>query len=81
MKAILSAKFKLAVLILLVSVVMFSVPVWSQTASRDIPPANAQLAAIEKKLAESELREKQILENQTKILDDLQKLRVLVRRS
>ncbi len=57
-----------------------SLPVAAQTVATSVPVSD-QLSAIEKRLKESELREKQILENQAKIFDELQKLRVLVRRS
>lgn len=56
----------------------YSFTVAAQTAPVSV---SEQLSAIEKRLKESELREKQILENQAKIFDDLQKLRVVVRRS
>lgn len=79
MKVMLSEKFKWEVLCFC----LFSL--FSLTASAQESPSSksieARLSTIEKKLSESEDREKKILENQAKIFDDLQKLRVLVRRS
>jgi hypothetical protein len=76
MKAIRFVSFSF--FIFLAASLVHSFAALAQTASVAV---SDQLTAIEKRLLESELREKQILENQAKIFDELQKLRVLVRRS
>ncbi len=76
MKAIRFVSFSF--LVTIVACLVHSFPALAQTAPISF---TEQLNAIEKRLEESELREKQILENQTKIFDELHKLRYLVRRS
>lgn len=76
MKAIRFVSFSF--LVTIVACLVHSLPALAQAATNSF---TEQLNAIEKRLEESELREKQILENQAKIFDELHKLRVLVRRS
>jgi len=78
MKAIRSASFNLLVLSLLLFAGSLTASAQSESTSVAL---TQQLDSIESRLVESESREKQILENQAKILDELHKLRFLVRRS
>ncbi|HRK61648.1 MAG TPA: hypothetical protein PLY88_03755 [Candidatus Omnitrophota bacterium] len=78
MKAIRSASYNLFVLSLLLFVGSLTASAQSESTSVAL---TQQLDSIESRLVESESREKQILENQAKILDELHKLRFLVRRS
>jgi len=78
MKAIRSASFKLFVFFLF----LFAGNLTAIAQSESVNVALVQqLDSIENRLRESESREKQILENQAKILEELHKVRVLVRRS
>lgn len=55
----------------------FGAPAFAQSE----PLTEARLQKIEKQLAESEAREKEILKNQAEILEKIHSLRYLVRRS
>jgi len=82
MKATPSARldfFWLTLFLAMVWLFAMTAGVWAADTASAPVDASSKLASIEKKLADSEAREKEILENQKTILAEIKKTQVWVR--